>query len=60
MHVPASIHFCSMRHFVLLVLSAPVALMLTGINGDCDGGSVPFDCEGQAGRLAHPTAAGGF
>ena len=58
MHVPASIQFCSLHHVVLFVLSAPVALiLLTSINRDYDDGSVPLDCEGHDGHLAHPAAA---
>ena len=50
-----------MRHVALLVLSAPVALVvLTGFNGDYDGGTVPLDCEGHTVHLAHPAAADGF
>ena len=49
-----------MHHVDLLVLSAPVALfVLTGLNGDHDGGSVPLNCEGHAVHLAPPATADG-
>ena len=33
--------------------------MLTGLNGDYDGGSVPLDCEGHVIHLAQPSVADG-
>ena len=39
---------------------APVTLVvLTGLNGHCDGGLVPLVCDGHAVHLDHPAVAGG-